>query len=298
VVALRASLSRTSFTTLVVTEGSPVLIVRIVAVVVLILGAVVAVLRWRKLRRDAKRDAARQLMHIMPASPYEPAKGFRVLGKGEGVTVRTPDRPRIENGVTRVFSDMASSEEPIAVGRQRHNEDWALERALSSRSMPISFRGVAITVVALIFIVGVVGLAYNYRHHHAVATTTTTTQAVTTTTVAPSTTTTLPSKYTLTSTSKNTAVYSVSANAANKYKVEVMATKGNTWAVFQMGSAKTLEWQGNVSAGKSVTYEMTGPSIITLGSPADAKVFVDGVVVVFPTPLPPTLIVSLSPTAN
>ena len=57
-----------------------------------------------------------------------------------------------------------------------------------------------------------------------------------------------------------------------------------------MGSSNTLEWQGAVDQGKQESLVMIGNSQITLGSPSSAAVTVDGHPVVFPSPLPVTLV--------
>jgi hypothetical protein len=62
-----------------------------------------------------------------------------------------------------------------------------------------------------------------------------------------------------------------------------------------MGPSATLEWQGTVKQGSDESLRMTGASQITIGAPKDASVTFDGKPVVFPSPLPTTLVLSFVP---
>ncbi len=59
-----------------------------------------------------------------------------------------------------------------------------------------------------------------------------------------------------------------------------------------MGPHSTLEWQGTVAPGNRESLRMIGDSQITIGAPKSASVTVQGKPVVFPTPLPATLVLS------
>jgi hypothetical protein len=59
-----------------------------------------------------------------------------------------------------------------------------------------------------------------------------------------------------------------------------------------MGPQSTLEWQGTVAQGHVESLKMIGDSQITIGAPKSASVTVEGKSVVFPSPLPTTLVLS------
>ena len=77
-----------------------------------------------------------------------------------------------------------------------------------------------------------------------------------------------------------------------KYLVVVRGALGPTWAVYKMGPQSTLEWQGTVKVGTDESLQMIGDSQITIGAPKSASVTVAGRPVVFPSPLPTTLVLS------
>jgi hypothetical protein len=141
-------------------------------------------------------------------------------------------------------------------------------------------------VIALVAVV--VGTYYVDHHSPKKPPASTTTSTSTTTT-----TTTFPSSFASTSASGDDANYSV---PASKYQVAVRGLKGPTWVVFEMGPSNTLEWQGTVAMGKVEALTMTGDSRITIGSPSNASVHVKGSTVVFPTSLPPTLVLVFTST--
>jgi hypothetical protein len=143
-----------------------------------------------------------------------------------------------------------------------------------------------LVVVALIALIIAVVVTY-YVNNGATkvpkgTTTSSTTSTSTTTTTLP-----IPSTLRSISVSGDDAFYNVPATS---YQVAVRGSLGATWAVYQMGSKNTLEWQGRVALGHNETLSMTGNSRITIGSPSSATVRVAGSPVVFPTPLPATLI--------
>ncbi|MGC2486190.1 MAG: hypothetical protein WA359_08105 [Acidimicrobiales bacterium] len=258
------------------------LAIEIVVVIVVVLLVVGSVLRLRKIRRDEKRELSRPLDRRLvepPPSPYAPSKGFRVLDSSDETLERSAlERPRIDPARQYVFNDP----DELPVIRARHNEDWFLSRSAHRSTASLVGRGIAVAVVIALVIVVIV--AY-YVHHDpsptkkAVETTTTTHVATTTTTTAPN--------LSPTSTSGDDASYSVSAS---RYRVTVYGARGETWTVYNMGPANTLEWQGPVDQGKDESLVMTGDSRITLGSPSSARVTLDSRPVVFPSPLPATLV--------
>jgi hypothetical protein len=268
------------------------LALKIIIVVVVILVVGVAALRIRKLRRDEIRELSqpveRRLMSP-PPSPYAPSKGFRLLDGPLDATRRPePLRPRLETDREYVFSEtQMSGDGEVIPSHLRHNEQWALSKSARHSA---SFTGMRVGVIALIIVVIVGGIGLYLQHRSkAVATTSTTT----TTTRPHSTTTTtaraLPSSFVATSTSGETATYRV---PLKNYAVVVHGALGPTWAAYKMGPRSTLEWQGTVKQGAVESLQMIGDSQITIGAPKSASVTVEGKTVVFPSPLPTTLVLS------
>jgi hypothetical protein len=267
------------------------LALKIIIAVVVILVIGIAALRIRKLRRDEIRELSRPVERRLmspPPSPYAPSKGFRLLD-GPVDPTRRPDplRPRLETDREYVFSEtqMAPDGEVVPT-HLRHNEQWALSK---SARHPGSLTGLRVGVVALIVVavIGAIGLYLQHRHskNPPTVTTTTTRPPSTTTTTALS----LPSSFVATSSSGETSTYAV---PLTKYLVVVRGALGATWAVYKMGPASTLEWQGTVQQGHIESLQMTGDSQITIGAPKSASVTVEGKTVVFPSPLPTTLVLS------
>jgi len=261
-----------------------ILALEIIGIVVAVLLIAGTVLRIRKVRRDEMRELSRPLERRLvspPPSPYAPSKGFRLLdGSGEPLTRPPLERPRLDPGRQYVFSDAQNPEESSAL-HARHNDDWFLSRSSHRSAGSLVGRSVAV-VLAIVIVVGVIVT-------YAVESTTTTT----TTTRPPGTTTTLPSSLHATSLSGDDATY-VAPGA--RYRVTVTGLRGETWAVYNMGPTSTLEWQGPVDLAKNESLVMTGNSRVTIGSPSSAGVTVDGRPVVFPSPVPATLVLIFTST--
>ena len=266
-----------------------ILALEIMGIVVAVLLIAGTVLRIRKVRRDEMRELSKPLERRLvtpPPSPYAPSKGFRLLdGSGEPLTRAPVERPRLDPGRQYVFSDAQNPEEPSSQ-HVRHNEDWFLSRS-SHRSTGSLLARSAAVVLALVVVVGII-VTYAFEHHPPKNSTTTTT----TTTRPPATTTTQPSALRATSLSGDDALY---AAPAARYRVTVTGLRGETWVVYNMGPTGTLEWQGPVDLGKSESLVMTAQSRITIGSPSSASVTVDGRPVIFPSPLPATLVLVFTP---
>jgi hypothetical protein len=273
--------------------ASVTLALKIAAVVIVALVLIVAALRFRKLRRDETREIAKPLERRLvapPPSPYAPSKGFRLLDAAGEPLIRPPvERPRLDPERRYVFNDSPLSDEEFAPSRVRHNNDWFLSRSSHRSTGSIVTRRVGVAILTILIVAALV--AYYSSHHSkaipkgsATFTTTTlaTTAATTTTTVAV-----FPPSFVATSTSGEDAIYSV---PASKYRVMVTGSLGATWVVYNMGPSNTLEWQGTVTRGRNELLTMTGNSRITIGSPSNATVSVDGRPVTFPTPRPSTLI--------
>ncbi len=259
----------------------------ILVAVLLIIG--VASLRIRKLRRDEIRELSRPVERRLvspPPSPYAPSKGFRLLdGPIDPVRRPEPMRPRLETDRDYVFSEtQMTGNQEVVQSQHRHNEEWALSK---SARRSASYTGLRVGAIALV-IVALIGAVGFYVQHHdkkspPVTTTTVTKTSSTTTTVA------RPASFSAVSTSGQSAIYRV---PTNKYRVVVHGSLGPSWVVYQMGQENTLEWQGTVSEGSQESLQMTGNSLITIGSPRSATVNVDSRRVVFPSPLPTTLTLS------
>jgi hypothetical protein len=148
---------------------------------------------------------------------------------------------------------------------------------------------VGVIALIIVVIIGGIGLYLQHRHSKNVppATTTTTTKSHSTTTTTTSLA--LPSSFVATSTSGQTSTYRV---PLKQYEVVVHGALGPTWAVYKMGPQSTLEWQGTVKQGYVESLKMIGDSQITIGAPKSASVTVEGKTVVFPSPLPTTLVLS------
>jgi hypothetical protein len=266
--------------------------VAILVVVIVVVG--VAALRIRKLRRDEIRELSRPVERRLmspPPSPYAPSKGFRLLDGPLDPTRRPePLRPRLETDREYVFSEsQLAGDSEVVPSHLRHNEKWALSKSARRPASATGLR-VAITAVILIVIVGAIGIYLQHRHPQSGPTATTTStrpRSTTTTTTAKSSA--LPSSFVASTTSGETATYQV---PLMRYQVVVHGALGPTWAVYKMGPSSTLEWQGTVKVGTDESLSMTGDSHITIGAPKSASVTVAGKPVVFPSPLPTTLVLS------
>jgi len=267
------------------------LALKIIIVFVVVVVVAIAALRIRKLRRDEIRELSRPVERRLmspPPSPYAPSKGFRLLDGPLDATRRPePIRPRLESDRDYVFSEsQMPGDGEVVPTHLRHNEKWALSKS-ARRSTSVSGLRVAIIALIVIVVVGAIGLYLQRGPSKTGSTTTTTTRPPSTTTTAI--TSALPPSFHATSTSGETATYQVSRKS---YDVVVKGALGPTWAVYKMGPRSTLEWQGTVAPGNHESMRMIGDSQITIGAPKSATVTVEGKPVVFPTPLPATLVLS------
>ncbi|HEV3187609.1 MAG TPA: hypothetical protein VGZ04_06125 [Acidimicrobiales bacterium] len=273
------------------------------AVVIVLLVLIVAALRFRKLRRDESREISKPLERRLvapPPSPYAPSKGFRLLDADGEPLIRPPvERPRLDPERHYVFNDSPSSDEEFASARARHNDDWFLSRSSHRSTGSIVSRRLLVIVLVVVIVAALI--AY-YANHNPKATPSG--SGATTTTLSPpaaTTTTSLisfPASFVASSVSGNDAIYRV---PSSKYRVSVTGSLGATWAVYSMGPSSTLEWQGTVAKGRTELLTMTGNSRITIGSPTNATVNIDGRPVTFPSPRPATLILvfdALRPTST
>jgi len=242
-------------------------------------------LRMRKLRRDSRHEPEpvddRRLV-APPPSPYEPSKGFRIVDESGAPLERGPvQRPRLDPARQYVFSDSASHNDDALPVHLRHSDDWFLSRSAHRSTTYLVVRALIVLLV-LAAIATVTTYYFDHSHKSPKGA-----SAATTTTAPPPTTTTLPLAFRPSATSGEDADYSI---PAARYRVTVTGARGESWTEYNMGTSNTLEWQGAVDQGQDKSLVMTGNSKVTLGSPTSAAVTVDGHPVVFPSPLPMTLV--------
>ncbi len=273
-------------------------IVRFIAISLLVVIALavvgVALLRYRKLRRDEMRALEKRPVSSLapPPSPYQPSRGVKIIDGGVTPTPRgAPERPRLDPDRTYVFSDLTPSErEALATPRSRHDAQWALERSShGTRLSPGSARILIGVLGAMVLLIIAGALIRHSSHAGAHASTTSSSTSTTTTTAAPSGT--WPTTLTASSYANGVATY---AMASNSYTVSVTGRSGPVWVVMNMGPHNTLEYQGKVNAGSTYTLTLTGHGTVSLGSPKNATVSINTHAVVFPSAPSAPLILSLT----
>ena len=271
------------------------LVLKIVAVVVVVLVAAIVALRVRKLHRDEMRELTRPVERRLmapPPSPYQPSRGFRLLDSDGAPLTRAPlERPRLDPTRHYVFNETTSHSDEVVASSLRHKDDWFLNRSAHRSTLSIALRRLA--VVVLIALIVVVVVTYYSSHHAKKHPSGALNEATTTLTTTTVTTTTFPSALRSTSVSGDDAAYRV---PAAQYQVVVRGALGPSWTVYEMGPSNTLEWQGTVAQGHVEALTMIGNSRITIGSPSSASVHVNGSPVVFPSPLPSTLVLVFTST--
>ena len=280
-------------------RANVILVLKIVAVLVVALLVVGTALRVRKLRRDDTRELSKPVERRLfspPPSPYEPSKGFRLLDDAGDPVARPPvERPRLDPNRHYVFSESSSHTDEVVASHSRHGDDWFLTRSSHRSAFSIVMRRLAI-IVLIGLIIAVIATYYVNHHSPKVPKGTSSDSTTSLTTTAASATSTkaaFPTSFTAASTSGDDANYSVPASS---YQVVVSGTRGATWAVYNMGPNNTLEWQGIVAKGHVESLKMRGNSRITIGSPSNATVSIRSSPVIFPTHLPPTLVLVFSAT--
>lgn len=266
------------------------LAIKIGVVVVVVVVVTAAALRIRKLRRDEIRELSRPVERRLmspPPSPYAPSKGFRLLDGPLDATRRPePLRPRLETDREYVFSEAQTvGDGEVVPTPTRHSQQWALSK---SARRPASMTGLRVAVIAFIIVAvaGAIGLFLQHRHPKGNTTTTTSTRPPTTTTTTRAT---LPASFVATFTSGETATYQV---PRAMYQVIGHAALEPMWTVYKMGSRSTLERHGTVKACATESLSMVGDCQITIGPPRSASVTVVGKSLVFPSPLPSTVVLS------
>ena len=138
--------------------------VAIEVVVALVVAGLLAagLLRWRKIRRDERRLSDTGTLIGPPPSPYESAKGFRLLDGESPPPHHEPAPLRLESSREYVFGETSPiEEEEVLVGPHRHDVQWALDR--SAHRSPLVYR--RRVVIALAVAVAVIVGAFLLAHH-------------------------------------------------------------------------------------------------------------------------------------
>ncbi len=134
-----------------------------VVVAIVVAGLLAAgLLRWRKIRRDERRLSDTGTLIGPPPSPYQSAKGFRLLDGETPPPHHEPAPLRLESSREYVFGEATPiEEEEVSIGPHRHDVQWALDR--SAHRSPLVYRRwlVVAIVAAIVVIVG----AFLLAHH-------------------------------------------------------------------------------------------------------------------------------------
>jgi hypothetical protein len=257
-----------------------ILALKVVGAVVVLLVLAGTVLRYRKLRRDEMRELSRPVERRLvapPPSPYAPSRGFRLLDEsGEPLTRPPIERPRLDPERRYVFNEMSATNDDAISSHLRHNDEWFLSRSTQRSTLSIFLR--RLTIFILVALIAATVATYYVDHHRKGEATTTTTS------LAPPTTT-FPSSLTSTTTVGDDAYYTVPAST---YLVVVRGLTGSTSGAYATSSTSSLSYE--VAKGAVWAKSLTGNSQITINSPLAVSVHVDGSPVIFPSPLPATLI--------
>jgi flagellar basal body-associated protein FliL len=218
------------------------LAIKIVIVVVVVLVVGIAALRIRKLRRDEIRELSRPVERRLmtpPPSPYAPSKGFRLLD-GPLDSIRRPEPLRPRLETDRDYV-FSETQMPGDGDVVPTHLRHSEEWALSkSARRPASFTGLRVAIIALIVIVVVGAIGIYVQHLHKKDGPTATTTS------------TRPRSTTTTSTTIASALpasfvaTSTSGETATyqvplkRYQVVVHGALGPTWAVYKMGPQSTV----------------------------------------------------------
>jgi hypothetical protein len=255
-----------------------ILALEIIGGAVAALVIVGTVLRIQKLRRDEMRELSRPVERRLvapPPSPYAPSRGFRLLDQSGQPVPRPPiERPRLDPNRHYVFNESSSSSDDAIATHLRHNDEWFLSRSSQRSTLSVVLRGLAVFVVIALVVATVA--TYYVDHHNKKKGSTTTTS---------STTTTFPQSLTSTKTVGDDVYYNV---PATRYQVVVRALTGSTTVDFSFGASSPTAYQ--VPKGDVWARTMNGDARVTIDSPLVASVHVEGSPVIFPSPLPATLI--------
>jgi hypothetical protein len=266
-----------------------VLALEIVAGVVVGLLLVGTFLRIRKLRRDEMRELSRPVERRLfspPPSPYAPSKGFRLLDEsGQPITRPPIERPRLDPNRRYVFNELSGASEDTISSHTRHNDDWFLSRSSQRSTVSRVLRGLAVFVV--IALVATTVATYYVDHRSPKKKDSATTLTTTTTT--------FPLTLRASKSTGDDVYYNVPAVT---YRVVVRGLTGPTSVIITKGSTNTVAWQGTVQKGDVKALFVTGDSRVTIGTPSVASAHVQDSPVIFPSPLPATLILVFTSTGS
>ena len=134
-----------------------------VVVAIVVAGLLAAgLLRWRKIRRDERRLSDTGTLISPPPSPYQSAKGFRLLDGETPPPHHEPAPLRLESSREYVFGETTPiEEEEVSIGPHRHDVQWALDRSAHRSPLVYRRRVVVALLVAVVVIVG----AFLLAHH-------------------------------------------------------------------------------------------------------------------------------------
>ncbi|MHB8333305.1 MAG: hypothetical protein ACYDEH_00190 [Acidimicrobiales bacterium] len=134
-----------------------------VVVAIVVAGLLAAgLLRWRKIRRDERRLSDTGTLIGPPPSPYQTAKGFRLLDGETPPPHHEPAPLRLESSREYVFGETTPiEEEEVSIDPHRHDVQWALDRSAHRSPLMYRRRLVVALVVAVVVIVG----AFLLAHH-------------------------------------------------------------------------------------------------------------------------------------
>lgn len=104
------------------------LLVKIAGGVVLIALIVAFFMRGRT--RAVRPSRQKGYRPTLPPSPYQPSRGFRLLGDNEPEAPHQVELPRLDPNTEFVFNDPLASSETVSAPHLRHDERWALERSV------------------------------------------------------------------------------------------------------------------------------------------------------------------------
>ncbi len=136
-------------------------VIEVVAAVVVVALLAAAALRWRKIRRDEHRLSSVGTLIGPPPSPYQAAKGFRLLDGDSPIPHPEPAPLHLESSHEYVFGDATVSDDEVSISPQRHDVQWALDR--SAHRSPLARRRQVVAFLVVIVVV-IVGLFVVVRH--------------------------------------------------------------------------------------------------------------------------------------
>jgi len=279
-----------------------VMLVALIAVVVVVAGAVVAKLTWRPSNDEVHsvKDYHSALGTIGDLARRNPPPGI-------GESDRSPDRPRTHGADPTkplVFDDNRSTGQTPRVSSTEaapiFRSDRARQHALSSMNHRPRRWVLASAVVVVLVAFGALAYVGSHRNHpgkkttssvtHATAaahtassqprTTTPTTKPKPKSKPKPTTPTTAPTQVVAVETSATTATYPAPSSS---YQVNVTASTQPCWIQATSAATGTTLWAGTIQTGESQIIQASGTMILDLGA-SGSVVTLNGLPVVFPDP--------------